>query len=659
MKRIGVFVCWCGLNISGTVDVEKASEELKNYPGVFYADDYKYLCSDPGQELIKKTIVDNKLEGIVVAACSPNMHESTFRAAAKAAGLNPYRVEITNIREQTSWVHSNKEDATIKAIQLIKATVEKVKKSEDLFPQQIPLTKKVLVIGGGISGMTVALEVAEAGYPVILVEKDPQIGGNMAKLSETFPTLDCASCILTPKTAEVGRHSNITLMTNSEVVESSGYFGNFTVKIKKKPTFVDWEKCIGCMLCQEKCPKKTNSEFEHGMGKRKAISVAFPQAIPYRPIINEEECIYFKTGKCKMCVKVCPVNCIEFEQQENTVEENIGAIVVASGYDLLPKEELSEYGQGKYADVIDGMQFERIASASGPTEGVIRRPSDGRIPKSIVFIQCAGSRDNQKGRPYCSKICCMYTAKHAMLYKHQVHDGNATIFYMDIRAGGKGYEEFVQRAIEDDHVLYLRGRVARVYEEDGKLVVLGVDTLSSEQVRIEADLVVLATAVIPSEKAKVLGRTLKVGTDTYGFFNEAHSKLKPVESMTKGVFLAGCAQAPRDIPETVSQATGAAAKVITMFSKNHLVSDPQVAKVNERICVGCLLCEPICPYKAIEPEIIEVRTGQKVEKRQVAIINKGLCQGCGACSVACRSGAMNLSGFSNEQILEELKALCL
>ncbi|HHY38100.1 MAG TPA: CoB--CoM heterodisulfide reductase iron-sulfur subunit A family protein [Clostridia bacterium] len=660
MKRIGVFVCWCGFNISGTIDVKAVASALADHPGVVVAKDYKYMCSEPGQAMIKEAIAEHRLSGVVVAACSPSMHETTFREAAQAAGLNPYMLEIANIREHASWVHpDDKIAATRKAIDLVKSLVEKVKRNEALEPIHVPMTKRALVIGGGIAGMQAALDLADGGTEVVLVERDSHIGGHMAQLSETFPTLDCASCILTPRTAEVGRHPLIKLHAYSEVAEVSGYVGNFTVKVRKKRTYVDWDKCIGCMDCMAKCPKKIPSQFERGLGIRKAIGVAFPQAIPYRPVIDRDACTYFKTGKCRICERVCSVGAIDFDQEERVIEEKVGAIIVATGYDLAPKAKFGEYGYGKIKDVVDGLEFERLNSSSGPTEGVIKRPSDGKIPREVVFIQCVGSRDVDKGNSYCSKICCMYTAKHAMLYKHKVPDGQAYVFYMDIRAGGKGYEEFVQRAVEQDGVLYLRGRVSKVYEDDGKVIVRGQDTLSGENIEIAADMVVLATAIEPQRDSRNLAQILKIGTDQYGFFNEAHPKLRPVESMTRGVFLAGCAQAPKDIPETVAQASGAASKVDVLFSKDDLVVEPLIASVDEAICSGCMWCEPICPYHAIEPKTIEERVGKKSVARRVASVNAGLCQGCGACSVACRDGAMNLKGYTNQQIMAEVEALCL
>jgi len=427
--------------------------------------------------------------------------------------------------------------------------------------------KRVLIIGAGIAGMQAALDIADSGYEVILVDKLPSIGGRMAQLSETFPTLDCAQCILTPRTVEVGHHENIQLVTYSEVEEVTGEVGDFRVRIRRYPAYVDWDVCTGCGLCQEKCPKRVVSDFERQMGRRKAIYTLSPQAVPNKPVLDRDNCIYFERGKCRVCEKFCPVGAIDFEQEETLIEERVGCIIVATGYDLYPMEELGEYGHGQVPDVIDGLAFERLLSASGPTAGKVLRPSDGKEPREVVFVQCAGSRDPELGMPYCSKICCMYTAKHAMLYKHRVHDGQAYIFYIDIRSAGKHYEEFVQRAMEEDRVLYLRGKVSRIFREDGKVVVWGVDTLSDRQVEIAADLVVLATAMVPKEGTRELAEMLGLETDELGFFTEIEGNMQPVETLRPGIFLAGAGIGPKDIPETVAQASGAAAKVLSLFAQ--------------------------------------------------------------------------------------------
>jgi heterodisulfide reductase subunit A2 len=656
MARIGVFICHCGENIARTVDVAKVRDALAKHPGVVHAVDYRYMCSAPGQELIRYAIVEKKLTGVVVAACSPHMHEPTFRKACAAVGLNPYLCEMANIREHCSWVHSDREKATEKAIELVRFLVEKVKRNRPLEPIRVPVTKRALVVGGGIAGIQAALDIANGGYEVILVERQPSIGGHMAQLSETFPTLDCSQCILTPKMVEVRQHPNIKLLTYSEVEDVKGYVGNFEVTIRKKARYVNEEVCTGCGACIQRCPqKRIPSEFDRGLGRRTAIYIPFPQAVPNIPVIDREHCAYFRRGGCRLCEKECPRGAIDFNQQDQLLTEKVGAIVLATGYDLIPSDIYSEYGGGRYRDVIDGLQFERLLSASGPTNGEVLRPSDGKEVKSVVFISCVGSRDRAKGIPYCSKICCMYVAKHAILFKHKVHDGQAFVFYMDVRAAGKGYEEFVRRAVEEEGVVYLRGRVSKIYQQDGKLIIRGVDTLSGMPVEIPADLVVLATAIRASDGIVELAQKLGVPVDEHGFLSEAHPKLRPVETQVAGVFLAGACQAPKDIPDTVAQASGASSKVLSMFAQDAIEREPTIAKVNEQTCVGCFECQRACPYRAIERKEIRDRQGNLI--KVVAYVNPGLCAGCGACTVACRSHSVDLEGFAEEQMFAELSAI--
>ncbi len=415
--------------------------------------------------------------------------------------------------------------------------------------------------------MQAALDIANSGYEVVLVDRLPSIGGRMAQLSETFPTLDCAQCILTPRTVEVGHHENIRLLTYSHVEKVSGQVGDFRVRVRRHPAYVKWDACTGCGLCQEKCPKRVESDFERGMGSRKAIYTLSPQAVPNKPVIDHEKCLYFERGKCRVCEKICPVGAIDFEQQAVTVEQRVGCIVLATGYSPYALEELGEYGHGAIPDVIDGLAFERLLSASGPTAGRVLRPSDGREPKEVVFVQCAGSRDPELGVPYCSKTCCMYTAKHAMLYRHRVLDGQAYVFYIDVRSAGKQYEEFVQRAMEEDRALYIRGKVSRVFRDDGKVKIWGVDTLNDTQIEIAADLVVLATAMVPSSGSRALAEILGLQADEFGFFCEIDANMRPLESSRPGIFLAGACVGPKDISETVAQASGAAAKVLSLFSQ--------------------------------------------------------------------------------------------
>lgn len=663
MSKIGVFVCHCGENISATVDCEKVAETAAKYDGVTFSVDYKYMCSDPGQTIIKNAIKEKGLTGVVVASCSPRMHEPTFRKACAEAGLNPFMCEMANLREHCSWVHEKGDKTTEKAIDLVRILVEKIKYNQSLDAIKVPVTKKALVIGGGIAGIQASLDIANTGHKVILIEKDPSIGGHMSQLSETFPTLDCSQCILTPRMVEVAQHPNITLYTYSELESLEGFIGNFKVKIRRKSKSIDEKLCTGCGLCTTKCPnKKIPSEFNENLGTRTAIYVPFPQAVPNKPVIDRNNCTYYTKGKCRICEKVCPTQAIRFDQEDQIVETDVGAIVLATGFTVKQTDFFPEYGYGKYPDVITGLQFERLASASGPTLGEIRRPSDGTVPEKIVFVACAGSRDQAKGIPYCSKICCMYIAKHAMLYQHKVHGGKSYVFYMDIRAGGKMYEEFVRRAIEDDGVNYVRGRISRIYEKNGKLIVCGADTLlNAMPVEIDADMVVLATAGIANEGAEELAQKLHVSYDPYHFFAEAHPKLKPVETNTAGIFLAGACQAPRDIPESVAMASGAAAKVAALFSQDELTREPLIAVVNRQpapvysSCVGCFLCQSACPYQAIEREDIKNRAGEII--KSVAKVNPGLCQGCGTCVAFCRTKSIDIQGYTHEQVYSEVMAL--
>ena len=647
MKRTGVFICHCGINIAGTVDVKKVSEELAKHPSVVHSEDYVYMCSDPGQNLIEQAIKEKKLDGVVVACCSPNLHETTFRNASKRAGLNSFRCEIANIREQCSWVHKDKPKATQKATKITRSVVEKVRQNESLDALSVPVTRRALVVGGGISGLQAALDIANTGFEVILVERNPSVGGHMIQLSETFPTLDCSQCILTPKMVEVAKHPNIKLMTYSEVQDVSGYVGNFKVKILKKPTYVDPAKCTLCDECTKVCPIVVPNEFDLGLTGRRAIYIPFPQAIPASYTLDDKNCPDpFTTIACGKCADVCKPNAIDYDQKPVIIEEEVGVIIVATGFDLYDKENMAEYGFGKYADVLDGLQFERLCSASGPTKGQILRPSDHQEPKEVVFIQCSGSRDPENHCAYCSKICCMYTAKHAMLYKHHVHDGQAYIFYIDIRSGGKGYEEFVQRAVEEDGVVYLRGKVSKVFEEKGKIIVWGVDTLTGKQIEIAADMVVLAQAMRPSTGAQDLAKKLKVALDKDGFLAEAHPKLRPVESVTAGMFLAGAAQAPKDIPEAVAQASGAAAKAVAILSQDRLFHSPTVAKVISNLCTGCGMCVAVCPY-----DVLTLKDG-KVE------VNEVLCEGCGTCTATCLRSAIQVKNLTQQQVAEMINA-CL
>ncbi|WP_299449158.1 CoB--CoM heterodisulfide reductase iron-sulfur subunit A family protein [uncultured Phascolarctobacterium sp.] len=662
MQKIGVFVCWCGSNIAGTVDVAAVAEAVRQIPDVVFATDYKYMCSEQGQAIIRQAVQDYQLDRIVVCSCSPRMHEATFRKCAESVGINPYMVEIANIREQCSWVLKDKAEATAKAIKLAKAAIAKVRFNTPLHAGKSSVVKRALVIGGGIAGIQTALDIAEAGYKVDIVEKEPTIGGRMAQLDKTFPTLDCSACILTPKMVDAAQHENITLYTYSEVEKVSGFVGNFDVTIRKKARSVKADMCSGCGLCTEKCPsRKTPSEFDMNLKNRGAIYIPFAQAIPKVPVIDRDACLKFKTGKCGICSMVCPCEAIDYTQQDELVTEKYGAIVLATGFELLPLDKFADLGWGVSKDVISSLQLERLTNAAGPTEGHLVCPSSGKEPKSVVIVSCVGSRDTtERGKTYCSKICCMYNAKHAMYIREKYPNVDVTVFYIDVRTPGKGFDEFQRRAVEEYGVHYVRGQVGKVVVDgDGKLTVFASDLNSGRHLMLFPDLVVLAAAVKPAPDARKLATMLTASIDNDDFYVEAHPKLRPVESPTAGIFLSGMCQGPKDIPETVSQAGAAAAKVIGLLAKDHLETNPCTAVCQENICSGCKTCAHVCPYGAItyaDKQIITLNGTR--EQRTVAVVNEALCQGCGACTVACPSTAMDLKGFTNKQILAEVDALC-
>ena len=662
MQKIGVFVCHCGTNIAGTVDVKAVAEALGKEPGVVFSAEYPYMCSEAGQNLIKNAIKEYGLTGIVVCSCSPRMHEATFRKTAAAAGLNSYMVEIANIREQCSWIHKDMKVATEKAIVLGRTAIAKVALNTPLTASESPVIKRALVIGGGIAGIQTALDIADAGYEVDLVEKEPTIGGKMAQIDKTFPTLDCAACILTPKMVDVAQNEKIKIYSYSEVESVKGFVGNFTVSIKKKARYVDETKCTGCGVCTEKCPmKKTPNLFNLGLDTRSAIYIPFAQAIPKVATIDADYCKMLKNGKCGVCSKVCAVGAIDYKQQDQIIEEKYGAIVVATGFNPIKLDNYNEFAYNESPDVVTSLELERLMNAAGPNGGTLLRPSDKTHPHTIVFVQCVGSRDTTDcGKPYCSKICCMYTAKHAMLIRDKYPDTEVYVFYIDVRTPGKNFDEFYRRAVEEYGVHYIKGMVGKVMPQpDGKLLVRASDLLANEQILINADMVVLAAAIEPDKSARPLATMLTASMDTNDFFTEAHPKLRPVESPTAGIFLSGVCQGPKDIPETVAQASAAAAKVIGLLAKDKLLSNPCIAHSDENLCNGCSSCERVCPYGAITYVEKEFRMPDRTTKiRRVASVNPAVCQGCGACTVACPSGAMDLSGFSNKQIMAEVDAIC-
>ena len=661
MARIGVFVCWCGSNIAATVDVHKVAETLGREPGVVFSTDYQYMCSQAGQELIQDAIRDHRLTGVVICSCSPRMHENTFRKTVEKAGLNPYLLEIANIREQCSWIHKDKEKATQKAVILGRAAIAKVQLNAPLTSGTSPVKKRALVIGGGIAGIQTALDIAEAGFQVDIVEKKPTIGGKMTQIDKTFPTLDCAACILTPKMVDAAQNENIRIFSYSEVQDVKGFVGNFHVTIKKKARYVDETKCTGCGLCTEKCPqKKVPNEFNLGLDNRRAIYIPFAQAVPKIATIDAAYCTMLKTGKCGVCSKVCTAGAIDYKQKDAFVEEDYGAIVVATGFEPIKLNKYDEFAYSQSPDVVTSLEFERLMNAAGPTGGTLLRPSDGSHPHTIVFVQCVGSRcDDNRGKSYCSKICCMYTAKHAMLCREKYPDTDVYVFYIDVRTPGKNFDEFYRRAVEEYGVHYIKGMVGKVVPQEGKLKVQASDLLGGRQLHIDADMVVLAAAIEPDKSARPLATMLTASMDTNDFFTEAHPKLRPVESPTAGIFLSGACQGPKDIPETVAQASAAAAKVIGLLSKTELVCNPCTAQPDELMCNGCSSCEKVCPYGAITYIDKPFRGPNRTTLiRRVAQVNPAVCQGCGACTVACPSGAMDLKGFSNKQIMAEVDAIC-
>jgi len=650
--RVGVFICHCGNNIAGTIDVAKVAEETRKIPGVAYATTYMYTCSEPGQNEIKEAITREGLDRVVVAACSPRMHELTFRRTVEKAGLNRYFFEMANIREHISWIGENKDLNTVKATEAVRMAVAKVIQNKPLYSTSFKVNKRVLVIGGGVAGMQAALDCADGGLEVLLVEKSPSVGGMMARLDKTFPTIDCSICILGPKMVDVAQHDKITLHAYSEIDEIKGYVGNYQIKIRKKATYVDWSKCTGCGTCMEKCPSKNAYDaFNYGVAPTRAINIPFPQAIPKKAKIDPNFCRQFVKGKCGVCAKICPTKAIDYEMQDEIITEDIGAIIVATGYSLIDMDKLPEYGGGRYPNVISGVQYERLLNASGPTSGHIERPSDHVEPKTIVFVSCAGSRDKSIGIPYCSNFCCMYIAKQAILTKDHIPDSQSYVFYMDIRSPGKGYDEFTRRAQEEYGAKYVRGRVSRIYPKGKKMVVRGADTLLGTQVEVEADLVVLGTAVVSTPDAAHMAEKLHISYDTFGFYVESHPKLRPVETNTSGVFLAGACQGPKDIPASVSQGSAAASKVQALFSKDMLESDPAVARVNMNTCVGCLKCVKTCPFGAIKEK--ELRDG--TVKAEVI---ETVCAGCGVCTATCPCGAIQLQHFTDNQLLAEVNAIC-
>ena len=655
-EKVGVYVCHCGSNIAATVDVEEVSrwagESLKDR-GVVIARDYKFMCSSLGQELIQKDIEELGLTRVVVAACSPHLHEQTFRNACKNAGMNPYLCELVSIREQVSWVHTDRKAATEKSKAVISGGVERVLFDEPLEPLRVPINPNTLVVGGGIAGIQAALEIADAGYHVFLVEKEPSIGGHMAQFDKTFPTLDCSACILTPKMVSAGSHPNITLLSWSEVEQVDGYVGNFTVTIKQKPRYINTEVCTGCGICQEKCPKKVVDEvYEAGLGYRKAVYTPFPQAVPKYPVIDRDNCTYFQKGTCKACEKFCPANAIDFEQEDTFISVEVGNIILATGYDLFDARRIPQYGYGRLANVFTSLEFERLCNAAGPTNGEIFLRDGETVPESVAILHCVGSRDHNYNH-YCSSICCMQSLKFAHLV-HERTGAQVYNFYIDIRTPGKSYDEFYQKVLEEG-THFIRGRVAEVTDaarrlgEEGKLIIQAEDTLTGHQRRVPVDMVILSAGLEPRADHKETAHKFGLSCSSDGWMIERHPKLDPVATMTEGIFIAGCVQGPKDIPASVAQGAAASARVLGKIQQKEISLEPVRASIEATKCSGCRICNNLCPFNAID----------FLEEQMVSEINPALCQGCGTCIAACPAGAISGTGFSNEQILAQLDGLLL
>ena len=645
--RIGVFICHCGLNIAGVIDIKELVEYSKTLSDVVYVKENRYTCADPGQDEIRKGIKEHKLNRVIVAACSPRMHEPTFRRTVSEAGLNPFLFEMANIREFSSWCHpSTPKEATEKAKDLIKMAVAKARLFHPLETMEVPVTNKALVVGGGIAGMNAALDLAEMGFKTYLLEKGESIGGHMAQLDKTFPTLDCSICIEGPKMVDVGRHPNIEIISYADLLSVSGFIGNFEAKIRKNPRYVIAENCTGCGECREVCPIEYPNEWDMNLGVRKAISVPFDQAVPLIYTLDKDYCI-----ECYKCVDACGARrAINLEQKPEEIKLKVGAIIVSTGYDIYFPYDDPLYGYGKYTNVITSLEFERLILAAGPTGGKVVRASDGQKPHSIAFIQCVGSRDVNK-YPYCSNFCCMYTLKHVIQLKEKYkEDVEVYVFYMDMRSNFKGYEEFYSRAREHG-VNFVRGRVSRVFEdpETKNLVVHAEDMALSQPIEIKAEMVVLATAAIPKKGTDEMARILSLTRGSDGFFMESHPKLKPIDAPTAGIFLAGACQGLKDIPYSVSQGNGAASRAATVLSKPTWKIEPIVAVVDPDKCrnvkTKCGICAQRCPYGAI-----------KAEEGKPAQVTIAMCHGCGTCVAECPTDAITQMHFTDAQIFAQIRA---
>ena len=649
VPRIGVYVCHCGLNIAGSVDCVEVAKFAASLPNVVLSKDNRYTCSEQGQELIKTDIREQGLNRVVVASCSPRLHEPTFRKACEEAGLNKYLFEMANIREQCSWVHLHeREAATDKAKDLVKAAVAKAALLEPAEEVEVPIIRRALIIGGGVAGIQAALDLADTGYKVYLVEREPSIGGRMAQIDKTFPTMDCSICILAPKMSDVGHHPNIELFTNSEVVDVKGYIGNFQVKVSKKPRYVT-DDCSACGDCVDVCPVTAPNEFDVGLAIRHAIYTPFAQAVPSTYIIDMDICLN-KEGviTCDKCIKACERQTIVFEMKQETLELEVGTIIVATGADVFDPSSLPYYGYGKYPDVITSLEFERLINAGGPSGGHLMRLSDMQIPESVAFIQCVGSRADKSGKRYCSNVCCMNTIKDSLLIKEHWPETEIYVFYIDIRAFGKGFEDLYRRA-KSEGVKFIRGLPAEILDDrkTHNLWLIGENTLQKELYKIQVGMVILSVGLEPREDCETIQRLLTLSRTQDGFFMEAHPKLRPVDAATGGIFFAGCAEGPKDIKDSVTQASAAAARSGILMAKGKVAVEAITPIYDAEKCTACGLCVKVCPYNAI--------TLNK-ELKRIEIV-EAACGGCGTCAAECPSGALTQNHFTDEQIVAQIDAV--
>ena len=638
-ERVGVYVCHCGTNIEGTVDCKSVAEFAKDLPNVVVSRDNSYTCSEPGQNQIVEDIKAHNLTKVVVASCSPKMHEKTFRKTVEGAGLNPYSLEMVNLREQCSWVHKDKGAATEKAKDLVKGGVFRASRLEDLYPKEMAMSKDVLVIGGGIAGISASLQLANSGYKVYLVERKSSIGGRMAQLSKTFPTLDCAPCILSPRMVDVASNPNIALYTGTEVVGFSGTPGNYKVKVRIGPKGVDPKKCIGCAKCEKVCPVKIPNEFEECLYERKAIYKPFPQAVPASYVVDFEKC-----KKCGACLKVCSAHAIDMEEKERFQEFDVGAVVMTTGFDMFDVKNLHEYDTS-LPDVITATQMERLMINECGAGMVLKRKSDGNRVKKVAYVLCAGSRTRKVGVPYCSKICCNYAIKQSVILRKTFPYMQVYVYYIDVRAAGSGFEEFYVRAMEEFGVKFIHGKVSDIQKGENGVMVRAEDVTLGEIIENEFDTVVLCTAMVPSKGTEQLAKMLGVPLREDGFVSEKHPKMEPVATHRPGIFAAGVALGPKDVRDSVIDGRSTAAQVIEFLGTGRMLIDPVKAYVADGLrCTKWKACEAICPVNAIGVD-------------EVPRIDEIACIGCGACVSECPERVFELKNYTDSQVEAEMKGL--